>query len=87
MPVQVAFKFAGKPVERQTWNGRARWTRFEFTRPERLEWVSVDPDRTCVLDVDWLNNDRRLEPDTRVRRKMTSTWMFVVQNLLALVGL
>jgi len=49
--------------------------------------VSIDPDRKLVLDVDWLNNDRRLEPDTRVRRKLTATWMFFAQQLLALVGL
>ncbi len=85
-PVEVALKFAGKPVERRTWDGRARWTKFEFTRPEKLEWVSIDPDRKVILDVDWLNNDRRLEPDRRVSRKWTATWIFMLQNLLALAG-
>jgi len=87
MPVEIAFKFEGTPPERQAWDGSARWKRFEFTRPARLEWVSIDPDRKLVLDVDWLNNDRRIEPDHRVGRKITATWMFFVQNLLAFVGL
>ena len=87
MPVEVAFKFEGKTPERHIWDGVAHWKRFEFTRPERLEWVSIDPDRKYVLDVDWLNNDRRLEADSRVHRKITATWMFFAQNLLAFLGL
>ena len=58
MPIAVAFKFAGRPVERRTWDGVARWTRFTFAYPERLEWVDVDPDRDVALDVSWLNNGR-----------------------------
>ena len=30
IPIVVAFKFAGRPVERRTWDGVARWTRFTF---------------------------------------------------------
>ena len=63
LPVEVAFKFEGKPVERQTWDGRDTTRRFRFERPEKLEWVDVDPDRKIALDVNWVNNGRRITPD------------------------
>ena len=43
IPIVVAFKFAGRPVERRTWDGVARWTRFTFSDAGPLEWVDVDP--------------------------------------------
>jgi hypothetical protein len=86
MPVEIDLKFQGKPVERVTWDGRDRSKTFEFRGPERIEWANIDPARKLELDVDWLNNARRLEPDTRVRRKLTGSLMFFVQSLIALLA-
>jgi hypothetical protein len=82
LPVVVAFKFAGRPIEHRTWGGVARWTRFEFSRPERLEWVDVDPGRRIALDVSWANNGRVVEPDRRAPVAMTSRWLAAVQQVL-----
>ena len=87
LPVVIAFKFEGKPPERVTWDGVERWKRFDFTRPERLEWVNIDPDRGLVLDLDWMRNGRRLESDRRAAVSLTSRWLFVVQQVLGWVGL
>ncbi len=83
IPIVVAFKFAGRPVERRTWDGVARWTRFTFSYPERLEWVDVDPDRHVALDVSWLNNGRVMAADRRAPVAMTSRWLLAVQQVLA----
>jgi hypothetical protein len=83
IPIVVAFKFAGRPVERRTWDGVTRWTKFTFTYPERLEWVDVDPDRDVALDVSWLNNGRVVAADRRAPVAMTSRWLLVVQQALA----
>jgi hypothetical protein len=87
LPVEVAFKFEGKPVERQSWDGRDPTRIFRFERPEKLEWVDVDPDRKIALDVNWLNNGRRLEPDLRPASSWTARWLFLLQNIFATVGL
>jgi hypothetical protein len=87
LPVVVAFKFEGKAVERQTWDGVSRWHAFTFRRPERLEWVDIDPDRHVELDADWLNNSRRLEPDQRAAVRLTSRWTFLLQQALASLGM
>ncbi len=86
-PVTLAVKFAGRPVERLQWDGRDRWKRFVFTRPERLEWATVDPDRKVWLDANSLDNARRVDPDTRVAASWTSRFLFGVQALLMFLGL
>lgn len=86
-PVEVAFKFEGKQVERQTWDGRDRTKTFTFVRPEKLEWADVDPDRKVLLDVNWLNNGRRLEADARPATVWASRWLFFVHSALATIGL
>lgn len=87
LPVEVAFKFEGKPVERLSWDGRDPLKQFVFERPEKLEWVDVDPDRKIALDVNWLNNGRRLEPDSRPAASWSARWLFFVQNLVTALGL
>jgi len=85
-PVDIALKFEGRAAERVRWDGKDRWTRLTFVRPERLEWADVDPDRHVLLDVDWLNNARRVEPDSRVATRWSTRVLFWVQNLLATIG-
>jgi len=86
-PVDVAIKFEGQPPERHHWEGKDRTVTYRSTGPNRLEWAEVDPDRKVVLDVDWLNNARRMKPDRRVATKLASHWLFFVQNLIAFIGL
>jgi hypothetical protein len=86
MPVEFALKFEGQPVERVRWDGRDRIKAFTFTRPQRLEWANIDPDRKLELDVDWLNNGRRIGSDGRVPVKWASGLMFIVQALLTWIG-
>jgi hypothetical protein len=87
LPVEVAFKFEGKPAERQRWDGREPTKTFRFERPEKLEWVDVDPDRKIALDVNWVNNGRRIEPDSRPAASWTARWLFVLQNIITTLGL
>jgi hypothetical protein len=87
LPVEVAFKFEGKPVERQSWDGRDATKTFRFERPEKLDWVDIDPDRKIALDVNWLNNGRRLTTDSRPAASWTARWLFLVQNVFTTLGL
>lgn len=86
LPVAIAFKFEGRDPERVTWDGTDRWKRFTFTRPERLEWVDIDPDRQLVLDVDWLGNARRVDPDPRAAVSLTSRFLTFVQQVVGWLG-
>ena len=80
IPVTVAFTFAGGRVERRVWDGQARFTRFRFETPDRLQRVDVDPDRNVALDVSWLNNGVLTAADRRPAAAMTSRWLLYVQQ-------
>jgi hypothetical protein len=47
----------------------------------------VDPDRRVLLDVNWVNNGRRLDPDARPAASWTARWLFLLQNLFVTLGL
>jgi hypothetical protein len=85
-PVEIALEFEGASAERVSWDGRDSWKRLTLTRPGRLEWADVDPDRKVLLDADWMNNARRVEPDLRVARAWTARWLFWMQQAVAAVG-
>jgi hypothetical protein len=85
-PVDVELKFEGQPPERRQWDGLAPTVTYRITGPHKLEWASVDPDHKLELDVDWLNNSRRISPDRRVQAKLACHWLFFIQNIIALAG-
>jgi hypothetical protein len=85
-PVEVALKFEGKPVEVVEWDGVERWKKLTYTRPEKLEWAEVDPDRKVLLDRNWMNNGKRVEPDLRVATAWSARWLFWMQQIIASLG-
>jgi hypothetical protein len=87
LPVDVAFKFAGKPVERIRWDGESRQRVFTFVRPERLEWVNIDPERGYELDGFWLNNATSIDRDGRAATRLTSRVMFWIQQISSALGM
>jgi hypothetical protein len=61
-PVDVQVKFENGERARERWDGRDRWKLFTFERTARAVSAQVDPDRVLLLDVDYTNNTRTLEP-------------------------
>jgi len=85
-PVDVALKFEGKPVEHVKWDGAERWKKLTYTRPEKLEWAEVDLDRKVLLDANWMNNGKRVQPDLRVATAWSARWLFWTQQMIASLG-
>ena len=67
------------------WLGR--WKRIELTGERRLVSATVDPENRLAIDVNRLNNSRRVEPDGRAAAHWGARWVFWLQQLLAMVGL
>ena len=86
-PVKIALKFEGRAVERVSWDGVERWKRLSFVRAERLEWASVDPDSTILLDAVALNNARRVQPDSRLATWWGARWLSGLQQLVSFLGM
>lgn len=76
---------AGSPGAGEPWSGR--WKRLELTGERRLVSATLDPEDRLVLDVNRLNNSRRVEPDGRAAAHWGARWVFWLQQLLAVAGL
>jgi hypothetical protein len=87
LPVDILFKFAGKPVERVRWDGEPRQRVFTWRRPERLEWVNVDPERRYELDYSWINNSARVDRDARSTAYLSGRVLFWIQQIVSAVGM
>ena len=60
--------------------------RWRLEGPSRLESAEGDPDQLMVLDVNRLNNSRRVEPCSAPRVKLMTHLLFWIQNLLELAS-
>ena len=85
-PVTVEFRFDDGKVLRREWAGAARWARWTFTGPAKLDSVEVDPDHLCALDVDRLNNSRRAEPVQAPALALVTDLMYWLQSLFQAVS-
>ncbi|HXK61730.1 MAG TPA: M1 family metallopeptidase [Acidobacteriota bacterium] len=86
-PVDILLTFEdGRQVEKQ-WDGNQAWTRFCVDYKSRLARAEVDPKRVLELDVNWANNGRKVDPDSRPAVKIASHVVFWFQCLLALFDL
>jgi hypothetical protein len=87
LPQEILVVFADGEKVRETWDGRERWKRFEYLRPVQAVSAEVDPGRKLVLDVNMLNNSRRLEPKRGGVIKAALGFMSWLQGLLSFVSL
>ena len=59
----------------------------ERVGPKKLRSAVVDPENKITLEINRVNNGRRLESDGRLAASWTSRWIFWLQNVLAGGGL
>ena len=82
-PVDVLVTFSNGEQARESWDGRARWRAFTFDRPVKAVSALVDPERVLLLDTNFTNNSRAIEPATEAAAtKWTLRWMVWMQDLL-----
>ena len=82
-PVDVLVTFANGEQAREQWNGQGRWTVFTFDKPVRAVSAQVDPERVLLLDTNYTNNSKTLEPAAdRAATKWSLRWMVWLQDLL-----
>lgn len=66
---------------------RGRFKRLEVVTPKRLLAARLDPEGRHELDVNRLNDARRVEPDPRAATTWSARLVFWMQQMLALAGL
>jgi hypothetical protein len=83
LPVEVLLKFENGEELRELWDGLGLWKIYEVERPARLAYAVVDPERKILLDIDYTNNSRLVNPRPGFAlSKWASKWMFWLQDYL-----
>lgn len=83
LPVEVLLKFENGEEIRELWDGLELWKIYEVERPARLAYAVVDPERKILLDIDYTNNSRLVNPRPGFAlSKWASKWMFWLQDYL-----
>ncbi len=80
-PEDVLIKFSDGSQQREHWDGKDRWVRYEYDRRARVSSVEIDPEHKVWLDVDLFNNSWRAEPDSGASRKISRYWTWATQFL------
>ena len=87
-PVEVLVTFTNGDQITERWNGESRWREFTYLRPTAVQSAVVDPSRQLLLDVNFTNNSRTVEPRAQdAGAKWTLKWLVWLQDALLTWGL
>ena len=82
-PVDVLVTFASGERVTEHWDGKERWKVFAYDRLSRLASAQVDPNRVLLLDVNYTNNSKTMEPrSATAATKWSISWMVWLQDCL-----
>jgi hypothetical protein len=82
-PVDVLVTFANGERITEHWDGKDRWKLYAYDRLTSAVSAQVDPNRVLLLDVNYTNNSKTLEPKTQAAAtKWSLTWMIWLQDCL-----
>ena len=81
-PLTCSSRSATANRRASAWDGRGRWQVFTFDRPVKAVSAQIDPERKLLLDTNYTNNSRTMEPATdRAATKWSLRWMVWLQDL------
>ena len=82
-PVDVLTTFRNGERVTERWDGVDRWKLYTYDRPEQALSAQVDPNRVLLLDVNYTNNSKTLEPrGPQAATKWSLHWMVWLQDCL-----
>ena len=86
-PIEVVTTFRSGARVAERWDGRSRRQMYVYERAEPAVTTHVDPARALLLDVDYTNNSRTLEPrGGEASLKWALKWMVWMQDLMLTYG-
>jgi hypothetical protein len=86
-PVDVLTTFDNGEQVRERWDGKDRRKLYVYERAARAAHVQIDPQRVLLLDVNYTNNSRTLQPRAEEAAvKWSLKWMLWLQDLMLTYG-
>jgi len=65
LPVDILIVFDNGDSLKYVWDGRERWKKYTFIRPDKLLFAAVDPDSKLLLDSNYTNNSKSIKTRNR----------------------
>jgi hypothetical protein len=87
LPTEVELLFDDGHSLRRQWHGEERWVTWEVDHPAKLTSAEIDPDQKLLLDIDRINNSRRMEPSSKASSKLLVHILYWLQNLCSAASL
>ncbi len=75
-PVDLKIIFDDDKSITEHWDGRDRWVRYVYDRPDRIVSAEIDPTHQVWLDRDFYNNSHTVDADNRATKKLSHIWVF-----------
>jgi hypothetical protein len=86
-PIEVVTTFDGGEQVTERWDGRERRVIYTYERAARATHARIDPRRVLLLDVNYTNNSRAINPKTdAASAKWSLTWLLWLQEQLITYG-
>lgn len=87
LPVEVLVHFKNGKEVMESWDGKSRFKDYNYTGNGMVQWVKIDPEYKIVMDVNYINNSRTLEPDMIPVRRLTDKFTIILQFLISTISL
>jgi hypothetical protein len=82
-PIDIRVTFDDGERVTEHWDGNDRWKLFTYVRPAPALSAEVDPGHVLLLDVNYTNNSKTLQPATaKASTKWAAKWMIWLQDCL-----
>lgn len=86
-PVDVLVHFENGEEKLEKWGGQERAFDFQYETNHKIDWVKIDPEQKLYLDINFLNNSLRTQPQKKTVWKYVTEFMVKVQNALQAISI
>jgi len=80
LPTEILVSFEDGKKERIDWDGKELKKTYQFNKP--IKSAKVDPDNKILLDLNFNNNSKSIDPSTLAFEKYAIKMMFWLQNFM-----
>ena len=84
--VKLKVVFEDGSEEVRYWKGQERWKKFIFEKPAKPTYAQIDPEYIWLIDSNLSNNSIRLKPKKSGILKLTTQFLFLIQNYLQCIA-
>ncbi len=86
-PMEILIEFSDGEIVKDNWDGKGRVKVYDFARDAKVVRAAIDPENKVLLDVNRLNNGKRVEENEAVTNKYMFKGFFWMQSLLQFFSL